>query len=205
MSVVRVKICGITTIREAQVSVEEGVDALGFVFAESPRRVSSRKAASIIERIPPFISCTGVFVNETIKYVTEIADYCSLDTLQFHGDETPEYCRCFSGYRIIKSFPAGPGLTAEKVKGYSVNALLIDTKYTDRRGGGGQVFDWQLALPFTGGTPPLILAGGLHAGNLSDALQTVKPFAVDVSSGVEIDGRKDSKKIREFMRIARRL
>ncbi|RJX25568.1 MAG: phosphoribosylanthranilate isomerase [Dethiobacter sp.] len=204
MCPVRVKICGITTPREALAAVEEGVHALGFVFAASPRRISPEKAAAIIKELPPFIGKVGVFVNEEDEKVREIAAYCRLDTLQFHGEETAEYCRRFPTYKIIKTFLASSSLSLERCREYLVSAILLDTKYTDKKGGGGQTFNWRLARPFYKRTIPLILAGGLNQENIITALDLLEPYGVDISSGVEKDGLKDKHMIRAFMEQIRR-
>jgi len=207
MSAVRVKVCGIQTLPEAQAALQEGVDALGFVFAASSRRITPEKAASISKELPPFVARVGVFVDEAAATVGEIAAYCGLDTLQFHGEETEAYCRSFHGYRIIKAFAASPFLSVERCRGYRCGAVLLDTAYKGKKGGGGRVFDWRLALPFSGssGFPlPLILAGGLNPGNVPEALESLKPYGVDVSSGVEKNGIKDRELIRAFMNQIRR-
>lgn len=201
----RVKICGIQTEEEALAAAAEGAHALGFVFAASPRRIAPEKAASIIRQLPPFVSKTGVFVNEEIEQVEQVARYCGLDTLQLHGDEGPEYCRALRPRKIIKAFPAGDYLSVEGCLRYHPAAILLDTAYRDRRGGGGQTFDWGMALPLAGSPSfPLILAGGLHPGNIFRALQTVQPYGVDLSSGVEENGTKSREKIRALMQEIRR-
>lgn len=204
MSAVRVKICGIQTPQDAMTAVREGVNALGFIFAGSPRRITPEKAAAISRELPPFVARVGVFVDEAAAGVREIAAYCGLDTLQFHGQETEAYCRSFHHYRVIKAFAASPSLSVEKCRRYRCDAVLLDTAYANIKGGGGRTFDWQLALPFCGERFPLILAGGLNPDNVLEALQVLKPFAVDVSSGVERNGFKDRELIRAFMDQVRR-
>lgn len=201
MCYVRVKICGICTLEEAKAAVEAGAHALGFVFAASKRRVTPEQAAKIIRGLPPFISKTGVFVNEKSSVVMEIAEYCGLDTLQFHGEEPVSYCVKFasSRYKIIKAFPFSPSLEFETCMAYPVNGILLDTKYENRRGGGGMTFNWQQAKQFRNSRKPLILAGGLNADNVLSALSKLHPFGVDVSSGVEKNGTKDREKIFAFM------
>ncbi len=205
MSTVRVKICGIQTEEEALAGAAEGADALGFVFAESPRRVTPEEAAAAMERLPPFVSRTGVFVDETLEEVRRIARLCGLDVLQLHGGESPGYCRALRPWRIIKSFPANSALIPEECARYRPAAVLLDTAYPERRGGGGRTFDWRLAEPFAGHASfPLILAGGLDPGNVFRALEAVRPYGVDVSSGVEKNGAKCRQKIREFIGEVRR-
>jgi phosphoribosylanthranilate isomerase len=204
MCPVRVKVCGIRTPREALAAVEEGVHALGFLFASSPRQVTPEIAAAIIKELPPFIGKVGVFVNEESGKVKEIAAYCGLDTLQFHGEETAAYCCQFPAYKVIKAFPASPSLSMERCREYRVSAILLDTKYAGKKGGGGLAFDWRLAQPFCQGPFPLVLAGGLNEDNVFNALEVVKPFGVDVSSGVERNGFKDQKRIRALMEQIKR-
>ena len=204
MSSVRVKICGIRSLKDAFMAIEEGADSLGFVFATSPRQLSADEVLAITSKIPPFVSVTGVFVNEKKERVLDIAAKSLLDTLQFHGEEDEVYCRFFEGFRVIKAFGASHSLDYEKVSRYPADAFLLDTKYKDKKGGGGMTFNWKLALPFSGKKHPLILAGGLTPGNIFSALEAVNPYAVDVSSGVESVGIKDRKKVRAFLDEVRR-
>jgi len=204
MCPVRVKICGIRTLGEALAAVEEGAHALGFVFASSPRRVTPEVAAAIIAELPPFVSKVGVFVNEESETVREVAAYCGLDTLQFHGEETAAYCSRFPAYKVIKALAVSPSLSVESCREYRISALLLDTSYADKKGGGGRSFSWQLALPFCRGPFPLILAGGLNKDNIAAALDLLALYGVDISSGVERDGFKDRQLIRAFMDQIRR-
>lgn len=207
--VVKVKICGITTIEDARCAVEAGADALGFVFAVSPRRVNVEVARAIIKGLPPFISKVGVFVNEESGRVEEIAHYVGLDTLQFHGDEPPDYCRLFDRLKVIKAFrmrSGGVDISMEVVRYKdSVDAFLLDTYVPGRIGGTGERFPWELALPLKE-YGPLILAGGLTAENVGEAIRLLHPYGVDVSSGVEGDrkGIKDKRKVIEFISNVRR-
>lgn len=195
-SYVRVKICGICDLESALQAVEAGADALGFVFAPGRRRISPDRAREISEKLPLFVSRVGVFVNPSLEEVRDISAHVGLDAIQLHGDETPEFCSDV-GHRVIKSFP----VSAEdfvKAENYRVDAYLLDTLVPGYRGGTGRTFDWRLAAHFRSG--PLILAGGLTPENVREAVATARPYAVDVSSGVEIGGRKDPQKIREFIR-----
>lgn len=194
---VRVKICGIVDIDTALGAVEAGADALGFVFAPGRRTISPERAREIIERLPPLVSRVGVFVNSPAGEVEAVASYAGLDTVQLHGDETPEYCKGL-GFKVIKSFAVGCAADLEMAGAYRVDGYLLDTSVPGQRGGTGRTFDWRLAAGFKEG--PLILAGGLSPDNIKEAVELVKPFAVDVSSGVESGGRKDIFKIREFIR-----
>ena len=196
-SYVRVKICGICDRESAAGAVEAGADALGFVFAPGRRMVSPEKSREISQSIPPFVSRVGVFVNPTLEEVIGIAGYAGLDTIQLHGDETPEFCRAL-GYKVIKSFTAGQKIDLESAGRYIVDAYLLDTLAPGFRGGTGITFDWRLAADFRAG--PLIIAGGLTPENVTEAIKAAAPYAVDVSSGVETNGLKDVKKIREFIR-----
>ncbi|MFZ5646867.1 MAG: phosphoribosylanthranilate isomerase [Bacillota bacterium] len=194
---VRVKICGILDIETALGAVEAGADALGFVFAPGKRMISPEAAREIIKKLPPLVSMVGVFVNRPAGEVVEIASYAGLDTVQLHGEENPEYCKGL-GLKVIKSFPVSCADDLERVERYRVDGYLLDTSVPGQRGGTGKTFDWKLAAGFKAG--PLILAGGLNPENVREAIEQVKPYAVDVSSGVETGGRKDMVKIREFIR-----
>ncbi|MDA8443146.1 MAG: phosphoribosylanthranilate isomerase [Peptococcaceae bacterium] len=194
----RVKICGIRTLEAAHTAVEAGAYALGFVFAPSPRRINPELAREIILSLPPFVSKVGVFVNEPRYSVEELATFCKLDVLQFHGEETPEYCRKWS-YQIIKGFAVDHAWQPEVLAQYEADAFLLDTKVAGATGGTGQSFDWNLALPAKAYGKPLILAGGLNPANVARAIDLVHPYAVDVSSGVELEGSKDNALIRQFI------
>lgn len=193
----RVKICGITNLEDALLSVELGADALGFVFAPSPRRIEPKKAREIIRMLPPFLTTVGVFVNEDVSKVEEIAKLCALDALQFHGEESPEYCENFSR-KVIKAFKIKDRKDLEEVKRYNVSAFLLDSAVK------GQPFNWDILKGFQF-PRPIILAGGLTPENLENALNIVRPYAVDVSSGVEAcQGKKDESKLRRFMEVIRK-
>ena len=195
--VVRVKICGICDWEIAHQAVEAGVDALGFVFAPSKRRISPEKAKQVCRKLPPFVSRVGVFVNPTLDEVKDIAVYVGLDTIQLHGDETPKFCNDLN-YKVIKSLSVVDGNIPYISPEYRVDAFLLDTGIPGSFGGTGVAFDWQQASNFQAG--PLILAGGLNPENVQDAIEIAKPYAVDVSSGVETNGDKDALKIRDFIR-----
>ncbi|MCD6232454.1 phosphoribosylanthranilate isomerase [Candidatus Aerophobetes bacterium] len=201
----KIKICGITNERDALGAVNLGVDALGFIFAESPRRVSPQKVKKIVSLLPPFISLVGVFVNEDKKKVEEIARYCSLTHLQFHGEESPSYCQQFKE-RVIKAFRMKGEETLREISQYKgVSAYLLDTYSLKKRGGTGELFDWKLAQKVKKRGVPIILAGGLNSENVDKAIAKVRPYAVDTSSGVERkEGEKDFQKMREFVRRVRK-
>lgn len=196
----RVKICGITRPEDALVAVDLGVDALGLVFyAPSPRNVTIATAADVARQIPAFVSVVGLFVNAEPSFVEEVIANVGLSLLQFHGDETPEDCERF-GLPYIKAIrvKADTNLVQYARDFTSAKALLLDTYTEGVAGGTGQLFDWNLipsALP-----KPVILAGGLQANNVAQAIRQVKPYAVDVSGGVEATkGIKDAQKIAAFM------
>ncbi|MDI6799836.1 MAG: phosphoribosylanthranilate isomerase [Actinomycetota bacterium] len=203
---VRVKICGITNLDDALMAVEYGADALGFVFATSPRRIEPNVAREIIMELPPFVSKVGVFVDEGAQAVQKIAKECGLDSLQFHGKERAVYCSAFKGaYKVIKAFKVSADFKFETLRGYGVDGVLLDTYVEGRAGGSGLTFDWQIAREVKASSMrPLILSGGLNPQNVAEAIQAAHPFAVDVSSGVEAaPGRKDGPKIEKFIRRAK--
>jgi phosphoribosylanthranilate isomerase len=152
--------------------------------------------------LPPFIARVGVFVNAPAALVEETAAYCGLDTLQLHGEETPEYCR-YLKYKIIKAFRVRNESTLEQAKGYDVGAVLLDTYVSGTAGGTGRCFDWRVARELAA-VRRVILAGGLRPDNVGLAVETARPYAVDVSSGVETSGQKDPEKIRPFIQAAGR-
>ncbi|MFH1407285.1 MAG: phosphoribosylanthranilate isomerase [Candidatus Omnitrophota bacterium] len=230
---VRIKVCGITNLRDALLAVSAGVDAIGFVFAKSPRRITPKRAKKIIEALPPFIphpvpqsgtggilshgrktkkkstagvipwgsiTKVGVFVDEKPEIVKKIIKQCSLDTIQFHGNETPAYCRSFKGIKVIKAFRMKDGSVIKKMKRYKVDALLLDAYNPKLKGGTGKTFNWALAKKAKKYGVPIILSGGLNPANIKDAILKVKPYAVDVSSGVEKSpGKKSPQLIRSFI------
>ena len=201
---VRIKICGMTNTEDAVAAAELGADAVGFVFAPSPRQVSAEKAREIIMALPPFIKTVGVFVDEDPEKVTSVAAFCHLDLLQFHGEESAAYCRRF-GQRVIKAVRVQHQDRLEGCSEYSgvVAALLLDTYVPDRYGGTGLTFGWNLALEAKE-YAPIILAGGLNPDNVADAISAVKPYAVDASSGLEKEpGVKDHEKMALFIQTVR--
>jgi phosphoribosylanthranilate isomerase len=199
VSKVRIKICGLTRNQDVQVAVAEGADALGFVlYAPSPRAVTAEQAASLIKHAPAFVTTVALFVDESAEEIYRALDVCSFDLLQFHGDESPEFCRQFNRpymkairvrsaediHRAVQQYP-------------DTKALLLDAYVENLPGGTGQAFDWRLIPELS---IPWVLAGGLNANNVADAVNQVKPFAVDVSGGVEASkGIKDVQKIKDFI------
>ena len=204
MSVVRSKICGITRIEDALAAVAAGADAIGFVFyAKSPRAVTAVQARAIIAALPPFVTTVGLFVNASACELNETLDAVPLDLLQFHGDETPEQCE---GYHrpYIKALrvKAGDDIAGACNAYASASGILLDAYIEGVPGGTGQAFDWSL-IP-QGLSRPIILAGGLTVDNVVQAIDQVRPYAVDVSGGVEKSkGIKDHDKIRAFMHNVR--
>lgn len=200
----RVKICGITRIEDGLVAASAGADAIGLVFAEkSPRRVEPDQAAAIAAALPPFVTTVALFVNPEPARVEAVLRAARPDLLQFHGEEPPEFCRAF-GVPYLKAARVRPGVDLLQFAAdyRDARGLLLDAYSPSAHGGTGEGFDWNLIPP---GLPlPLILAGGLAAGNVAAAIRQVRPWAVDVSSGVEAaPGRKDAGKITAFMNEVR--
>ena len=179
-----------------------GVDALGFIFTSSERVVTPREARKIIQSLPPFVDRVGVFVNETPQKVEEIVRFCSLTTLQFHGEESASYCARFS-CKTIKSFPVKDRVP-DNISEYRVDAYLLDTFCPGKRGGSGRAFNWEIAKKVSQLGFPLILSGGLTSYNVREAISTVRPYAIDVASGVEErPGKKSREKLQEFIQMVR--
>jgi phosphoribosylanthranilate isomerase len=202
---VKVKVCGITTYRDAVLALDLGADALGFNFYPgSPRYVDPQSARAIIQKLPPFGVFVGLFVNaDTPAFVAEVARAAGVQVLQLHGDETPEYCRALSDWILIKALRIGDKPIETSAGEYPVQALLLDARDEALYGGTGKSFDWNLAREI-GMTRPLILAGGLRAENVAAAIRMVRPYAVDVCSGVESrPGTKDAARLAEFMNEVR--
>ncbi len=201
----KVKVCGITTSEDALAAVSEGVDALGFnFFAGSPRCVAPDAVLRIVSRLPPFVVRVGVFVNvPDTREVEETARAAAIQVLQLHGDESPQYCGKLSAWPLIKALRIGAGTLPEGLERFPVSAFLLDVRDDDLFGGTGKSFDWELASRI-GRERPVILAGGLNPRNVARAIRTVRPYAVDVCSGVEQSpGKKDIAKVHEFMREVR--
>lgn len=201
---VRVKICGITRPQDALVAAQSGADAIGLVFFPgSPRAVNIDRAQQIIAELPPFVSKVGLFVNASAAEIDTVLENVSLDILQLHGDEQPEQCSCFSR-PFIKAIRMQDNVNLKAMADIysSASALLLDSYVKDIYGGTGTAFDWS-AIP-DDIPKPLILAGGLDAGNVANAVKQVRPYGVDVSGGVELEkGIKDAGKIEQFIREVR--
>lgn len=197
-----VKICGLTTVEAAVTAAESGADFIGFVFAESKRQISPLDAAKIAASLPSSVKKTGVFVNETVNNILEIADMVELDMIQLHGDEPPEMIEQLP-YAVIKAIPAKEE-QLKKISSYSLaDYYLIDSPFGKARGGNGTTFNWDTITDLPIDRSKLLLAGGLHAGNVQEAIHKVHPAGVDVSSGVETDGIKDQQKIKDFIKQAK--
>jgi len=201
----KVKICGITRLPDALAAVEAGADALGFMFYEgSKRNLSPAAAAAIIRALPPFVAKVGVFVNASAETVRAVVAECGLDTLQFHGEETPEFCRQFAPLKVIKAFRIQDAASLKPLPDFAVDAWLLDSYVAGQRGGTGERFNWELAAQAKELGRPVILAGGLTPENVADAVQQVWPFGVDVSSGVETaPGQKDAGLVQRFVGLVR--
>jgi phosphoribosylanthranilate isomerase len=203
----KVKICGITNYDDAAMAASLGADALGFIFAPvSLRNIEPVTAADIIKRLPPFIKTVGVFVNEDIDKIRNIAAYCGLDVVQLHGDESPEICetlmpRTIKAIRVKDDFDSS-GLLSYRGK---VRAFLLDTYSEKAVGGTGKRFNWDKAVEINSLGIPIILAGGLTPSNIIEAINKVKPYGVDVNSGIEKSpGIKDHSLMKElFLNIGK--
>jgi phosphoribosylanthranilate isomerase len=196
----RVKICGITRVEDARVAVAEGADAIGLIFYRpSPRYVDLGLARGITERTPAFVSAVGVFVNPSIDEVEQVIRECGVSLLQFHGDESAEFCAGFS-VPYIKAARIRPGMDLIKyLSPYSAaRAWMLDAFHDELWGGTGGAFDWSLVPGDM--TKPIILSGGLTADNVAGAIRRIKPYAVDVSTSVEAaKGIKDPAKVAAFI------
>ncbi len=200
MNRTRIKICGICGVDDAEIACSAGADAIGLVFYDkSPRNVTLDSAAEIVASLPPFVSVVGLFVNSSDEEVRQVLSRVQLDLLQFHGDEDESFCSSYDRPYIrairVKSDTDLPSLCQQYV---SARGLLLDSFRKDTPGGTGEAFDWELIpskLPL-----PVILAGGLNPENVAQAISAVQPWAVDVSSGVEVSpGKKDQQKIQQFV------
>jgi len=202
---VKVKICGITTLDDALLAVAAGADALGFVFFEkSPRCINPVAAAKIIAKLPPFIQTVGLFVNEELEQINWTADFCGLDVVQLHGDESPEDCQDVRR-RVIKAFRVQNIVSIDPLKKYQVSGYLLDAWCPDCYGGTGKTFNWEVAAAARQ-YGRIILAGGLSPDNVAEAVKVVQPYGVDVSSGVEsAPGKKDVEKVKAFIKRAKGL
>ncbi len=199
---VKVKICGITNIGDALVAVHSGADALGFVFyRKSPRYIPPDDAREIILQLPPFVTTVGVFVDEDIGTIRKTAEHASLSVVQLHGNEPPGMCLGIG--RVIKAIRVRELSDLEPLRKYKASAFLLDAYAPREYGGTGLIFNWDIAVAAKQ-FGEIILAGGLNPDNIEKAIQWVRPYAVDVSSGVEAEkGKKDHDKLRLFIERAK--
>ncbi len=196
----KIKICGLKSVEDVLKINDFNIDYVGFVFAESKRKVSKEKALEMKKALKPTIKTVGVFADMSYAEISEIADYVGLDVIQLHSDEDNEFCQKFQGKTIWKSISVNdtePEIIAEKYK--NIDGFLLDTYTKDLRGGSGKTFKWTLAKDFSK-KYFTILAGGLSEENIIDAYNAVKPNVMDLSSSVETEGIKDYNKIKSLMR-----
>ncbi|PID72007.1 MAG: phosphoribosylanthranilate isomerase [Desulfobulbus propionicus] len=207
---VRIKICGITRSEDAACAVQAGVDALGFIFIkDSKRYIDPEEARNIIAQLPPFVDIVGVFVDKKRGELEEIIDYCQLDLAQLHGEESPKYCerlrRQASPCQVLKAFAVNDELTPEKIEPYKphVKGFLLDTYQKGLAGAAGKVFDWSMIKKLYL-QKPFLLSGGLTVENITQALESAAPYAVDANSGLErAPGIKDEQLVKAFIRKVR--
>jgi len=200
MGNVKIKICGITNLADALIAAEFGADALGFIFAPSPRQIAPQTAREIIRAIVPSVKTVGVFVNQAPATIREVMHHCGLDLVQLHGDESPALCDELMPH-TIKALRIKDESCLQTAQAYhgKVRALLLDTYSKEKAGGTGETFDWQLAAKIKQQGTPVILSGGLEPSNITAAIDTVRPWAVDVNSGVEVrPGKKSHPLIRNL-------
>jgi phosphoribosylanthranilate isomerase len=202
--VIRIKICGIQDEAAAHAAAQAGADAIGLVFAPSRRQVDLAAARRIAASLPPFVTRVGVVVNEPLERLRALVDGVRLDAVQLHGDESPRYCEAVGalGITVIKAVRVVGPLDVAALRALPVAAVLLDAYRPGRRGGTGEPFDWRHGAAVAR-VMPTILSGGLTVENVAAGIATVRPYGVDVSTGVETEGRKDPGKIRAFVAAAR--
>jgi len=197
--VVRVKICGLTNVEDARVAVRAGADALGLIFAESPRRVTVEQARDIIREVSPYITTVGVFVDEPTEVIRQVVAETGLTAVQLHGSEHPDVVAELAPIACVKAFRIRDRADLEAMARYRVQGYMVDAFVPGLAGGTGKTVDWGLLEGFQA-PGPLILSGGLNPENVVEAVERVRPYAVDVASGVEAEpGRKDHGRVREFI------
>ncbi len=201
---IRVKICGITSVADGVAAAEAGADMIGLMLYEgSPRQITIAQAAGIARALPPFVLRVGVFVNPDPDFVTRAIGDCGLSLLQFHGDEDSDFCTQF-GVMSMKALRVRDAESLKTLEHYHTDAFLLDAYSKAGLGGTGEKFNWNLAVAAQQYGKPVFLAGGLTPENVADAVRQVRPFAVDVSSGVEAaPGKKDAAKVRAFIQAAK--
>ena len=200
---VRIKICGITNIEDALLSVDLGANALGFVFYKGSKRyIVPDNAQSIISKLPPFVTTVGVFVNQKLEEIKKIKEKAGFDAFQLHGDESPDFCMKLEG-KIIKAIRVKDSIDPRVIESYPTQAILIDNYSTEAYGGTGETFRWEILKGFDT-SKKIILSGGLTPENVAQAIRIVNPYAVDVSSGVEDSpGKKNPDRLKRFIKAAR--
>jgi len=201
---VKVKICGVTNVADAMAAAEAGADMIGLNFYDqSPRYLTLAQAVEISRALPPFVLRVGVFVNPQEALVTRAIGECNLSLLQFHGDEPPELCTQFS-LMSMKAIRVSDAESLKQLENYQTDAFLLDAHSKSGLGGTGETFNWDLAIEAQKFDKPIFLAGGLTPENVAEAVRKVRPFAVDVSSGVEsAPGKKDHPKVQAFIAAAK--
>ena len=200
---VKVKVCGIRTIDEAEAALDAGADALGFNFcAQSPRYIAPLAALEIMATLSPVATTVGVFVNEDVNRIIDVVSELRLSAVQLHGDESAAFCAALGTIKTIKAIRVGQDFDLAVIENYPVSMVLLDSSIQGSYGGTGQRFDWRIAIEAKR-LARIILAGGLNSENVWDAITQVRPSAIDVCSGVEAEpGRKDFDKLRRFMSVA---
>ena len=196
----RIKVCGITNLEDARAAADLGADALGFIFVpDTPRYIEPEAAKRIIRDLPPFITTVGVFADVPPEVILRTVSTCGLNAVQLHGCETPEYCSEINGPKLIKAFRVKDGNSLSTIPAYRVSAYLLDTYVKGKKGGTGEMFNWDLAIEAKK-YGRIIVAGGLTPENVAQAIRRVRPYAVDVGSGVEArPGKKDHSKVKAFI------
>jgi len=200
-----VKICGITNVGDARIAADAGADAVGFIFAESPRRVSIEEARRISAALPENILRVGVFVDEDPAEISRISREVGLDVAQLHGDETPEAVTAVrqGGVKVMKALRVRDAFTLEALDGYEADLVLLDAYSDEMRGGTGRRFDWEVAKSL-GGRDNIVVSGGLGPENVREAVEFFEPYGVDASSSLEdAPGRKNGERVRRFVLAAR--
>lgn len=200
---IKVKICGLKSKQDIRYVNQLRPDYVGFVFTQSTRQIDQHRAKELIEDLDKSIKKVGVFLNTPINEVKEIAHYCDLDILQFHGDEDPLYCQSFD-QEVWKGFRIKGRDSLKQLREYPVDGFLLDTFVKGQYGGTGKAFKWDIVTDISQGQF-VILAGGLTSENVKQAIETAHPKVVDISSGVEINGAKDFEKMKEFIEKVREI